>query len=282
MNHTNFVIANERSLSLDVQGHRGARARRPENTLPAFEYATSIGVDTLELDTLVTKDNVVVVHHDADINVKLCQYKNGKKIPKDLLIRNLTLKQIKEFDCGSKVNKKFPNQKLFPGAEIPTLSEVFELIKKSKSPKAASIRFNIEMKSEAKHPEHQPDPKTFAELLIKECDKAQLLDRVTLQSFDHRTLISARQILPEIQLAALFADKPKDIVKATRAAQAQIVSPHFELITKKDVADIHNAGLLVVPWTVNTEVDWLHVIELGVDGIITDDPEALLKFLNRF
>lgn len=260
---------------IEVQGHRGARSRLPENTLPAFEYAMKIGVDTLELDLGVTKDNAVIVIHDQKINSKICQYKNGQAINGEKWIHSMTLKEIKDIDCGSKVNPRFPEQKTRPGAEIPTLDEVFQLAKPSK------LHFNIETKSKPELPTAQPSPELFAKLVLEIVHQHGLEKRVTIQSFDHRTLVEVKKQAPKIQLAALFEDKPDNWVTATKMAKADIVSPYFKLISKEDVQEIHAAGLKVIPWTPNEQKHWLQLIELGVDGIITDDPEPLLKLLGR-
>lgn len=281
MTSTNFYIDPERAAKLDVQGHRGARSVFPENTLPGFLYAMQIGVDTLELDLAVTKDNVLIVYHDQIINTKICRYLNGKPAPSGLIVHTLTLKQIKEFDCGALENSRFPNQKRIPGTKIPTLTEAFDLVTKSKLPKAKKIKFNIETKSEEASPAHQPLPDVFANLVIELVKKYGLESRVTIQSFDHRTLVAVNKMAPNIQLAALFEEKPKDFIQATLDAKASIVSPDFNLLNKDLVNKFHKNNIKVIPWTANNEVDWLHLIEMGVDGIITDDPEPLLKLLRR-
>lgn len=264
-----------KTANVEVQGHRGARMVLPENTLPAFQHALDVGVDTLELDLGVTKDNVLIVTHDQKINPDICKRKDKQKLDPELWVRNLTLNEIKQLDCGSQVNPRFPKQKSLPGTEIPTLSEVFQLAY------GKDVKFNIEMKSSAEHPNAQPAPKVFAELLLKEIEKHGHENRVTAQSFDHRTLKEMKKLNPNIQLAALFEEEPSDWVEATKSAQADIVSPYFLHISKLDVEKIHAAGLKVIPWTANTKKEWAHLIQLGVDGIITDNPEPLLKLLGR-
>lgn len=272
------VIAND---EIDVQGHRGARAVLPENTLPAFEYALELGVDTLELDMGVSKDGVVVVSHDQEINPTICQTVDGQNIEEGQLINSLTLAEIKAFDCGSKRNPKFPKQSSKPGVLIPTLEEVFELVTNSKASTASTVRFNIETKSDPKKPQAQPSPAKFVRLVLDVVNKYGMENRVTLQSFDHRTLLEAKKQAPKLELAALFEKKPRNWVAATKAAQADIVSPYHKHIDAKAVKAIHAAGLRVIPWTANRQEEWEHLLELQVDGIITDDPEPLLKFLGR-
>ncbi len=267
--------------SIDVQGHRGARAVLPENSLPAFQYALEIGVDTLEFDMGVTSDGVVVVIHDQQINPVICQRKDGSNVKKGLLVHQLTLEQIKEFDCGSKQNPRFDQQRLAPGTEIPTLAEVFDLVQSSTLENANTVLFNIETKSDPETPDAQPAPKEFVEAVIKVVREYGFENRVTLQSFDHRTLIAANELAPELRLAALFKEQPKNWIEAADAAQADIVSPHLKLINAKEVKDMQDAGLAVVPWTANSKRQWDRLIKIGVDGIITDDPEPLLKYLGR-
>ncbi len=269
------------AAAFDVQGHRGARSVLPENSLPAFEYALRVGVSTLELDTGITKDGVVVVTHDQQINPTICQYKNGAKAKSGLLIHQLTLSEVKEFDCGSRANPRFKRQTLIPGTEIPTLREVFDMVAESSLPEAKRIHFNIETKSNPRKTGAQPSPEEFARLIIKLVDEYKLEERVILQSFDHRTLVAAHQQRPDLKLAALFHNNLTDWVTPTLAAKASIVSPKHTNLNASEVAAIHAANLQVIPWTANTEKSWKKLIEMNVDGIITDDPEPLVKMLEK-
>jgi len=270
------------SDQLEIQGHRGARSVLPENSLPALQHALELGVDTLEFDMGVSKDGVVVVVHDQTINPAICQHQDGSAIEEELWVHQLTLEEIKSFDCGSKLNPRFPRQTLIPGTEIPTLAEVFEMVENSKLANAKTVLFNIETKSDPRKPHAQPTPAKFVEAVLKVVDEFGLRERVCLQSFDHRTLVEAHRQAPEMLRSALFYQRPEDgWVKATRAAKSEIVSPNFKAIDKQDVDAIHEAGLRVIPWTANTDEQWASLIEIGVDGIITDDPEPLLEKLGR-
>ncbi|SFL58832.1 glycerophosphodiester phosphodiesterase [Nitrosomonas communis] len=274
----------ESAYALEVQGHRGARWMRPENTLPAFEYALQVGVDTLELDTLITKDDQVVVHHDPALNPNICLDPRGKKLTAQILIRSLTLKELKGYDCGSLVNPSFPQQIAQPKTPIPTLDEVFEMVEKSKLHTAKKVHFNIEIKSEETHPEYSPSPDKFVKLVLAVVKKHNLMNRVILQSFDLRTLKIARQLEPKLPLSILIEDRPAEagaLVKLMKAYQAQILSPNYEWLTAQDVAEIHEMEARVIPWTPNTKEDWQSIIKKGVDGIITDNPKKLLDFLKR-
>lgn len=260
-----------------VHGHRGARAAMPENTLPAFEYALAQGVDALELDLAVTKDNILVVSHDPEMNSKICKGPEG--LPHT--IRQLTLAQVKQFDCGATQNAEFPNQKTVPGTKMPTFAEVLELAKKHKAD------LNVETKIFPSKPELTPSPEEFARLVIDEVRKHKLESRLILQSFDWRTLDAAKKIAPNVRLSALHpsgmsdAIIKRDYVNEAKSAGYGIVSPHYRLTTKADVAKAHSLGLQVVPWTANDAKTWDALIEAGVDAIITDDPAALIAYLKR-
>lgn len=276
-----MIIDPNFAQAVDVQGHRGARAVLPENSLPALKHALELGVDTLEFDLGVSKDGVVVVMHDQRINPVICQYKDGTQVEEDLWIHQLSLEQIKQFDCGAKKNPRFDKQATIAGTEIPTLAEVFEMVTTSGLPNAKTIAFNIETKSDPDMPHAQPAAESFVEAILDVVQQYGLEPRVTLQSFDPATLVAAKSIAPNLQLSALFSHKPDDWVDAAESIGADIVSPHHTLIGRRDVDAIQDAGLGVIPWTANSKRQWARLIRLGVDGIITDDPEALLKYLER-
>jgi glycerophosphoryl diester phosphodiesterase len=269
-----LALAGTRSMAADlkprilVHGHRGARALRPENTLPAFEYAIAQGVDVLELDMAVTKDNVVVVSHDPILHPPVC---SGPK--PEAAIHTLTLAEVKEWDCGRIQNPAFPTQQAIPGTRIPTLAEVFALASKG------NFKFNIETKIFADHPELSPPPGEFVKLVLALIRKHHLESRIILQSFDFRTLHAMRKIAPEIQQAALYEGKPKSFVEITKEAGADMISPQFKLVTPEQVRESHAAGFPVVPWTADTPADWDRLIAAGVDAIITDDPAGLIAHM---
>jgi glycerophosphoryl diester phosphodiesterase len=253
---------------IQVHGHRGARAMRPENTLPAFEYAIAQGVDALELDMAVTRDGVIVVSHDPVLEPPVC---NGPR--EKAVIHQLTLAEVKQWDCGSKQNPAFTTQQTVPGTRMPTLEEVFALAPKGK------FLFNIETKSFPDRPELTPPPAEFAAMVLALVRKHHLESRVVLQSFDFRTLIAMKQLAPEIKLSALYSGPPKDFVAIAREAGAGIVSPVFGLVTPAQVSAAHAAGLQVLPWTANRPADWQRLADAKVDGIISDNPAALIAWL---
>lgn len=250
-----------------VHGHRGARARRPENTLPAFRYAIGIGVDVLELDVAVTKDNVPVISHDPLINATIC---SGPKpgIP----IHTLTRSELDAYDCGAKKNPLFPDQVPVPGTRIPNLDEVFALSAGN------SVQFNVETKIFADRPELTPDPETFTKMILDLVRKHGLESRVILQSFDPRTLRVMKRLDPAIRRAALFEEK-RDWNEVAKEFEATLLSPEEHLVTPALVAQAHAAGREVVPWTSDTPADWARLVDAGVDAIITDDPAVLIAWL---
>jgi glycerophosphoryl diester phosphodiesterase len=260
---------------IQVHGHRGARAVRPENSLPAFDYAIAQGVEVLELDLAVTKDDVPVVSHDAHMNPKFCQGPAGSPT----LIREMTLAELRLWDCGAKANPEFPKQQAIPGTRVPTLQEVFDLVKTKRS----NVEFNIETKISPSRPEQAPAPERFAELVLAVVRKNQLTARVILQSFDYRTLHAMKKLEPRMRLSALYPVSmgalPRTLLETAHAAGATIVSPHYTTVKAEEVAAAHKAGLQVVPWTANDAKTWDKLIAAHVDAIITDDPAELIAYL---
>jgi glycerophosphoryl diester phosphodiesterase len=274
------------SETILVHGHRGSRATRPENTLPAFEYAIQHGVDALELDLAVTKDNVLVVSHFPYITPdypgeRVC---NGPAVPARTAIHTLTLAQLQQYDCGSNTLEAFPKQVAVPGTKIPIFEQVLDLAPQG------SFDFNVETKIFPNHPELTPSPEEFVRMIDEAVKRHHLRSRVILQSFDFRTLRAMKQMDPSIRRSALFGnpkydslmgitDPDKDFVSLGRKSEATILSPDFELVTPENVASAHAAGLQVIPYTVDKPEDWQKMVDAKVDAIITDDPEALLAWL---
>jgi glycerophosphoryl diester phosphodiesterase len=252
-----------------VHGHRGARGRRPENTLPAFRYAIEQGVDVLELDVAVTKDNVPVVSHDPLINVAIC---TGPKT--GIPIHTLTLAELGEYDCGAKQNPLFSTQVPVPGTRVPTLDQVFEL------GRGNAIQFNVETKIFADRPELTPDPEAFTRLILDRVRRHGIENRVILQSFDPRTLRVMKKLNPGIRRAALF-ETDRNWPEVAHEFEATILSPEYKLVTPERVAQAHTDGLEVVPWTVNKPEDWTRLMAAKVDAIISDDPAALIAWLKE-
>jgi glycerophosphoryl diester phosphodiesterase len=254
---------------IQVHGHRGARALRPENTIPAFQYAIQAGVDFLEMDVAVTKDNVLVISHNPHINAEICTGPHP-----GVAIHELTLRELREYDCGALKNPHFPKQQPVPGTRIPTLDEVLKLAERH-----AGIQFNIETKSFPDHPELTPPPEVFSRMMLEAIRRHKLDARVIVQSFDFRTLRAMKRLAPEIRLAALWEGAARPFVDIAKEAEAGIISPQFKLVTPEQVKASHAAKLEVVPWTANSPEDWQRLIDAGADAIISDDPAALIAYL---
>jgi glycerophosphoryl diester phosphodiesterase len=158
---------------------------------------------------------------------------------------------------------------------MPTLDEVFALAPRGK------FLFNIETKITVAQPELAPSPEEFVKLVLAAIRKHHLESRVVLQSFDFRTLHAMKKVAPEIRLSALYTGAARSFVEIAREAGAQIVSPEYKLVTPEQVKAAHDAGFEVLPWTPNTPADWSRLVEAHVDGIITDDPAALIAFLKQ-
>jgi glycerophosphoryl diester phosphodiesterase len=298
----------------DLQGHRGARGLAPENTLPAFALAMDLGVTTLELDTAVTSDGVVVVAHDRCLNPDITRDGNGNWISvPNRTVHSLRLSELKEFDVGrinpaSRYAQRFPEQKGMDGVSMPTLSEVFELVQLRNN---TSIRFNIETKLSPSHPEEAPEPVEFVDILLDTIRSAQVLRRVTIQSFDWRTLHIARRLEPDICVSylttqqspgativpgqdspwtdgiqhSLHGSVPRMIAAASRAFGSNrdgvIWSPHFADIDRSLVDESHALNIAVLPWTLNVTEEFERAVHLGVDGLITDYPDRARSVLGR-
>lgn len=263
-----------------IQGHRGCRGLLPENTLPAFKAALEGGADVLEMDLAVSKEGELVVSHDPFINPQICQYKDGRPLASPILIHNLTLAEIKSFDCGSLKHPNFEQQIPVPKTEIPTLAEVFEFVRTSSDLRALSISFNIETKIFPEHPEYTVGPDEFVSLVMKAFKNSGFMERITLQSFDFRILIKAKAIDPSIKTVALVDDPAIDMPLLGKQLGVFAVSPNFTLLSESLVSSLHEADLQVIPWTINEQDDWQRALDMGVDAIITDYPQALWSYLS--
>jgi glycerophosphoryl diester phosphodiesterase len=276
--------------TFDLEGHRGTRGLRPENTLAAFGKALQIGVTTLELDTGVTKDGVVVVSHERRISPLECQ---GPWVGS--LIRDLTFAQIQQLDCGTRhpVNPATDpfvgTQEAVPGTRMPSLAQVFELANRYG---AHDVKFDIETKIDPTVND-TVDPVTFARSVLDVIERYGMTQRSVLQSFDWRTLVEAKRELPALKIVALaqastiFPGTPwtagvpiaadawsaGTLADAVKSIGASVVSANFPNITDALIAAAHRLGLLVIPWTVDDTASMRSLIDRGVDGLITDYPD---------
>lgn len=297
--------------TFDFEAHRGGRDARPENTLYAYAYAMELGATTIECDMQLTKDGHIVMSHNPVLNHDITRDENGNYIESGKYdIRTMTLDELKKFDVGvmdpncGEYYELHGRTQVGHNAEIPTLDELFELVESYGN---KDVYFNIETKSypDPADPEsvNSPDPKKFVKAFNKVVKKYNMEDRVVLQSFDWRTLIEMKKVNPNISTSALWQasssweeygdakspwlggvdlkDFGGDPVKAAKSIDADVISPYFKDIDKADVDEAHELGMLVVPWTVNSESDINAMIDMGVDGIISDKPWLLKKVLEE-
>ena len=297
----------------EVQAHRGGRALRPENTLAAFAHAVELGVDTLEMDLAVTNDRVVVVSHDYRLNPLLTRGPDGQFLPEDaeILIKDLDFQQLREYSLGeikrgSDYWYRFREQVPVPGEKIPSLSQVFELVD---SMGADTVRFNMEIKTYPPFPEYTIEYREFVQLVLDSIREHGLEARVAIQSFDWRTLKVVKELAPDIPLVCLTVknfsiggtwynlqpggegsspwlagfdvDDFDGVAELVHAFGAQILSPYYREIDRRDVEEAHRLGLKVIPWTVNDRRIMKRLIDWNVDGIITDTPGELIEVLRE-
>jgi glycerophosphoryl diester phosphodiesterase len=288
--------------TFDLQGHRGARGLAPENTLVAFDRALAIGVTTLELDTGVTKDGVVVITHDPTLNPAITRDAAGRWIDAPgPAIASLTLAELQRYDVGrlkpdTAYARNFPEQQPADGARIPTLAALFERVKAIGDRR---VRFNIETKLSPISPETAPPPEAFAKALLDVIRAHGMTGRVTLQSFDWRTLQAMNRIAPEIPTVCLtvqqerfnniasalwtaglrLTDHHNSVPRLVKAAGCRVWSPFFRELTSLGLYEAKELGLATVVWTVNEPTHIEVMLELGVDGIISDRPDLVRELM---
>ncbi|MCF7560410.1 glycerophosphodiester phosphodiesterase [Sabulilitoribacter multivorans] len=266
--------------TIDIQGHRGCRGLMPENTLQAFKKALELGVHTLELDLVVSKDNVVVVSHEPYMNSVICWDANGNEIlksdEKNHNLYQMIFDSIKQYDCGTKFHPRFPGQEKFK-AYKPSLEEV---IKASKSLNP-NIKFNIEIKAEPKYDGiFTPKPREFVKLVLDVINQNNAFIETNLQSFDVRILEEIKRQESKMKVALLVdEDETIDDKLAKLSFKPEIISPYFKLLSKEIVAQYQKEHYQIIPWTVNDVDDMQQMIDFNVDGIITDYPDRLVEIL---
>lgn len=262
-----------------IHGHRGARGLMPENTMEGFILALSLGIDVLEMDVVVTADSQIVVSHEPWISAAICLDSAERPIAADaqldLNIYRMTYAQVRGYDCGSLPNPDFPLQQRLPSYK-PLLTDVISNIEKKRAELGlAPMKYNIETKCSPEGDDtYHPAPAVFCRLLLKAIDQVDARSMCMIQSFDVRTLREMRTLAPEIPLALLVAD-PKSAKAETDSLGfvPSIYSPDFHGLTEELVSEAHSLGMKVVPWTINEESDMTDMLELGVDGLITDYPD---------
>lgn len=303
----------------DLQAHRGGLGLTVESTLTAFATALRLGVSTLELDVQITEDGHAVVTHDRKISGTKCvdtaPYRAGDpEYPYvGKYIKNLTLAQVRQLDCGSSTLPAHPGQQADPGARMPELRDVFELVR---SYRANQVKLNIETKVEAGAPEETAPREQFVQVVAAEVRRARIARQVTIQSFDWGALMRMREVAPELPIVALtnydflqvgrpgaspwlggidIDDFDGDLIKAVKSFDADAISPvhgfpqggaigdpdYRPYVDAAMVRQAHRARLKIIPWTVNDPATMRSLIDKGVDGIITDYPDRLRSVMKE-
>lgn len=273
--------------AIDIQGHRGARGLMPENTIPAFIHAVEIGVNTLEIDVVITRDKKVLVSHEPYISPIICLDNEGKEIPenkgKDYNIYQMTYEQVSKFDCGSKSHPGFSGQKKLK-INKPLLSEVIDTVERHlKVNNASPVEYNIEIKSTSQGDGvFHPPPEEFVKLVLDLLEEKGMKERTIIQSFDIRALQAAKSLVPGVKLALLVGNSegPRANIQALEFIP-DIYSPEYTLVDKSLILYAEKLNMKVVPWTVNNTSKMKQMIKLGVDGIITDYPDRAMQVVNK-
>ena len=295
----------------DLQGHRGARGLAPENTLPAFALALGLGVNTLELDVGLTSDGVLVISHDPALNPDITRGPDGQFLSgRGPLIHHSTLATLQRYQLGrirpsSRYAAQFPDQVPVDITRLPTLDALFALVQRAGN---RQVRFDIETKLSPLAPDDTATPEVLARALISAIREAGLATRCTVQSFDWRTLQIVQREAPEIRTAYLTAqqrwldnvsplatapDAPSpwtagfnlrqhgSVPRLVHAAGGRIWSAHFADLDARNLQEAHALGLQVLAWTVNEPTQIQRLLDLGVDGLISDRPDLVRAEMAR-
>lgn len=264
--------------TFDKQGHRGARGLMPENTIGAMLRALDLGVTTIGMNVVISKDNQVVLSHEPYFNNEISLLPSGKPIPlkeeQSYNMYKMDYAEIKKFDVGSKVHKRFPGQQKYRASK-PLLTEVIDsveaYVKLHKLPKP---NYAIEIKTVRKGDlVFHPEPAAFSQLVMDVVVAKKMTKRTVIQAFDIRSLQYVHEKYPKIK-TALMIDEKEDFENNIKdlGFSPTIYSPYSVLVGKGLVDRCHAAGIKIIPWTVNSLKDMNYMVGLGVDGVITDYP----------
>ncbi len=270
--------------SFDNQGHRGCRGLMPENTIPAMLHALDLGVTTLEMDVVFTKDSVAILSHEPFFNHEITTVMPGTYVQSNISEKNeknwnifkMTFAETKRFDVGVKPHPRFPQQEKI-WAQKPSLAAMFDSVKAyMQQSKRPFPFFNIETKtSPLTDNVYHPAPAAFVELLMKVIKEKEMEKFVMIQSFDPRTLQYLHQHYPSIPTVLLIEDFDKRTLEVQLKALGfipTVYSPHYALVNEALVRNCHQQHIKVIPWTVNEKDKITELKKLGVDGIISDYP----------
>ena len=268
----------------DIQGHRGCRGLKPENTLPAFIAALDSGVTTVELDVAITKDKLIVVSHEPWMSAEICLDPAGQPISikneKKYNIFQMTYEQVKQWDCGQKVNERFPEQEKMKVFK-PLLKDVILAVENHiKNFTKYEVDYSIEIKSLLEGDgKFHPKPQEFSDMVYDLLDQYLPMERVVIQSFDFRVLKYWHEKYPDVRLSALVENlKTIDENVAELGFTPSTYSPDYKLLSKEEVKRCHELKMRLIPWTVNDEKEMVALKGMGVDGFITDYPNRAGKY----
>jgi glycerophosphoryl diester phosphodiesterase len=268
-----------------VYGHRGARGVFPENTLQGFQYAANLGVDGIELDVVISKDNKVIVSHEPWMNPKTCTKPNRSKVGflrrKNLYRMNYA--EIKQYDCGLRGHPDFTEQEKI-AAYKPLLSDVIEKVEKTLHNKKEPLPiYIIEIKSSwITDKKLHPKPKDFVKLVLDVLKPFGINNRILIQSFDMRPLKIIHKSNPDIMLGMLVRS-PRFIKQRLKTLSfiPDTCGSYYKLTSERWVNRIHALGMKSLVWTENEKSDMFYHLKMGVDGIITDYPEIALEAVKQ-
>lgn len=267
--------------NFDKEGHRGCRGLMPENTIPAMLTAIDFGVSTLETDACITKDNKVILSHEPFFNHEISTKPTGELVveteEKSLNIFTMLYADVKKFDVGLRPHPRFPQQQKLAVSK-PLLSDMIDAVDQYCLQKNKPLpQYNIETKCKPETDEiYHPKPAVFVELIMAVINEKKIANRVIIQSFDIRTLQYLHEKYPSIKTALLVEEvDPKIFALQLKnlGFMPTIYSPAFVLVTPLLVKQCRDAGISLIPWTVNNIETMTELKKMGVNGVITDFPD---------
>ncbi len=269
--------------NLDIQGHRGCRGLMPENTIPAFTKALELGVTTLEMDLVISADHQVVVSHEPYFRAGIAVDPDGNVIDEstqlDHNMYTMNYDQIRKYELGTLPDSNHLNRANIASYK-PLFSEVVNLTKEICREMRLNLPFfNIEIKSEEEHDGvYHPDINTFTQLVIDQVKNLDIEEQTCIQSFDLRALQITKEIAPELSTALLIMNQKTPAENVSKLGfSPDIYSCYYKLVNDELIDYCKNENIKVIPWTVNTAADMRAMMEIGVDGIISDYPDLLIE-----
>jgi len=265
-----------------LQGHRGCRGLYPENSLPAFAHALEMGVQVLEMDVCLSADGQVVVSHEPYMNSLYASHPSGEPVLKSeeasLNLFRMSYAEIRTYDVGKRGNRLFPEQRAMAAVK-PLLRDVLALGEAFRQKTGKTIYYNIEIKSDpSEYGKSQPaDVAEFSKAVHAVIDRQVDWSYVVLQSFDFQVLKYWHGIWPQVTLSALVENETPAFVLSELGFTPAIYSSSYRQLDASRIAFSHANNMRVIPWTVNVREDIQKMIDLGVDGLITDYPNRSPK-----